>query len=148
MAPRATAPSVTIAPARATRGSSASVRGTDEGAAANFDSTSSAPANAPAGSPPATTSSALAAEIAMLDQARAAVAAKTGDRALDVLGRYARQFPSGTLGLEATVLRIEALYLTGATGAATALGRDFLASHPTSTHATHVRRLLAEHDKP
>jgi hypothetical protein len=52
------------------------------------------------------------------------------------------------LNLEATVLRIEALFLTGATAPAAALAREFLAAHPSSTHASHVRRLLAEHEKP
>jgi hypothetical protein len=102
----------------------------------------------PASPTPAITSSQLAAEVAMLDQARGAVAAKSGERALEVLGRYARQFPAGTLNLEATVLRIEALFLTGATAPAAALAREFLAAHPSSTHASHVRRLLAEHEKP
>jgi hypothetical protein len=106
------------------------------------------PVQPPAPAANAPTPSMLAAEVAMLDQARSAVSAKNGERALDVLGRYERQFPSGTLNLEATVLRIEALYLTGSGAAATALGREFLASHPSSTHAEHVRRLLAEHQKP
>jgi hypothetical protein len=116
--------------------------------AAQARATDDALANPPAAPTPVTTPSMLAAEVAMLDQARGAVAAKSGERALDVLNRYARQFPSGTLNLEATVLRIEALYLTGSTAAATALGRDFLAAHSTSTHASHVRSLLAEHEKP
>jgi hypothetical protein len=107
------------------------------------------PANAPVSpATPTVTSSTLAAEVAMLDQARNAVSAKSGDRALDLLGRYAQKFPSGTLGLEAAVLRIEALYLAGSTAAARALAREFLASHPTSTHASHVRRLVEEHEKP
>jgi hypothetical protein len=92
--------------------------------------------------------SVLAAEIALLDEARSAVATKGGARALELLDHYAQRFPSGTLSLEATVLRIEALYLTGATSAAAALAHGFLAAHPASTHAARVRRLLAEHDKP
>jgi hypothetical protein len=117
---------------------------------ANLSDTSlGAPMPVPQPAPAATvTPSALAAEVAWLDQARAAVSAKNGAHALDVLGQYTRQFPSGTLSLEARVLRIEALYSAGSDGAAAALARDFLASHPTSTHATHVRRLLAEHEKP
>jgi hypothetical protein len=102
---------------------------------------------APDPSAPAAPASTLAAEVSMLDQARNAVAAKSGERALDVLGRYARQFPSGTLALEASVLRIEALFLAGSP-AATTLAREFLAAHPTSTHATKIRRLLGEHEKP
>jgi hypothetical protein len=102
---------------------------------------------APPPDPPAPATSTLAAEVALLDQARGAVAAKSGERALDVLGRYTRQFPSGTLALEASVLRIEALFLTGSP-AATTLANEFLAAHPSSTHATHVRRLLADHAKP
>jgi hypothetical protein len=90
----------------------------------------------------------LAAEVAMLDQARGALVTKDGERALDVLGRYARQFPAATLNLEATVLRIEALFLMGSTDSATSLGREFLAAHPASTHASRIRHLLAEHQKP
>ncbi len=97
---------------------------------------------------PAIESRQLAAEVAMLDQARSAIVTKDGERALDALGRYGREFPAATLNLEATVLRIEALFLTGSPDAATSLGREFLAAHPTSTHATRVRRLLAEHEKP
>src|SRR5262249_28571224 len=93
-------------PASATRSSSTSTIAIDEPAAL---ATGIPPANAPpsqlAAPPvPATTPSMLAAEVALLDQARGAVAAKSGERALDALGRYARQFPGGTLNLEATVL--------------------------------------------
>jgi hypothetical protein len=92
--------------------------------------------------------SALAAEVAILDEARTAVATQRGSRALELLDQYARRFPAGTLNLEATVLRIESLFMTGATSSAAALGHGFLAQHPASTHAARVRRLLAEHDKP
>jgi hypothetical protein len=97
---------------------------------------------------PRVTPSTLAAEVRLLDEARAALSSTDGPRALDALQRYARQFPAGTLNLEATVLRIEALFMTGSSSAATALARDFLAAHPTSTHAARVRRLLAEREKP
>jgi hypothetical protein len=83
----------------------------------------------------------------MLDQARSAIASMDAERALDLLARYTREFPAATLGLEATVLRIEALFLTGSPAAATSLGREFLATDPTSTHASRVRRLLAEQQK-
>jgi len=102
----------------------------------------------PATAAPRATPSMLAAEVHVLDEARGALAASDGARALDALRSYARQFPAGTLNLEATVLRIEALYMTGSASAATALAQDFLAAHPTSTHAARVRRLLAEHAKP
>jgi len=92
--------------------------------------------------------SALAAEVALLDQVRDAVSLGRGEAALDLLQRYAREFPQGTLGLEATVLRIEAFFLTGSSDKAVAMGREFLAAHPTSTHASRVRRLLTEQQKP
>ncbi|HEX9298480.1 MAG TPA: hypothetical protein VF881_21735 [Polyangiaceae bacterium] len=92
--------------------------------------------------------STLAAEVAMLDRTRGALSSGEGERALDLLQRYGREFPKGTLGLEASVLGIEALYLTGSAERATALAREFLAAHPTSTHASRVRRLLTEHAKP
>jgi TolA-binding protein len=99
-------------------------------------------------SQPPVNSRQLAIEVATLDEARSAIAAKDGARALEVLRRYAREFPTATLTLEATVLRIQALYVTGSSDAATALGREFLTAHPKSTHASLVRRLLAEHQKP
>ncbi len=137
------------AAAPALRASSASAVANDEPAALAANALPAThPLPAPNPAPLLNAPSTLPAEVAMLDQARSAVDAKSGERALDVLGRYARQFPSGTLALEATVLRIEALFLTGASPAATTLAHDFLAAHPTSTHATRVRRLLAEHQKP
>jgi len=90
----------------------------------------------------------LAGEVAMLDQAWSAVVARDGERTLDLLGRYAREFPGAMLNHEATVLRIEALFLTGSAEAATSLGREFLAAYPNSTHSSRVRRLLAERPKP
>jgi hypothetical protein len=90
----------------------------------------------------------LAGEVAMLDQARSAFVAGDGERTLDLLGRYSREFPGAVLNHEATLLRIEALFLTGSPDAASSLGREFLATYPNSTHASRVRRLLAEHPKP
>jgi hypothetical protein len=90
----------------------------------------------------------LADEVAVLDQARGAVVTKDAERALDLLGRYTREFPAGMLNHEATVLRIEALFLKGSSDAATSLGREFLGAYPNSTQASRVRRLLAEHHEP
>ena len=57
--------------------------------------------------PPAASSS-LAAELALLDEARAALRAGDPARALSLLDRYGREIPRGQLTREAAMLRAEA----------------------------------------
>jgi hypothetical protein len=57
-------------------------------------------------------------ELALLDGARAALAASDGRRALEGLERYAARFPRGTLALEAALLQTRALAQTGRHAAA------------------------------
>lgn len=59
----------------------------------------------------------LAAELAMLDEARGALKTSPA-RALSVLDRYAKKFPRGSLELEASLVRVEALFALGRRGEA------------------------------
>ena len=51
----------------------------------------------------------LHAEIDLLDAARAAIAARAGARALDLLLRYEDRYPTGSFRPEAAAVRVEAL---------------------------------------
>lgn len=88
------------------------------------------------------TASTLPAELALLEQARGAIAAGDPARSLSVLDRYPKRFPQGSMAPEATMLRIEALVKVGDRGAATRTADTFLASDPESPYAARVRSLL------
>ncbi len=81
-------------------------------------------------------------EIALLDQARSALAGGDGKGALRHLATYSQRFPRGELSAEATLLRIEALAATGQRQAAESLARRYLATHPNSPHAKRLESLL------
>jgi hypothetical protein len=97
------------------------------------------PSSVPA---PAASSGDLREEIALLDQARAAVRGGSGEKALALLALYQKRFPRGEFRQEVTVLRIEALAGTGQGEAAATLGKKFLAAHPESPHAERIERLI------
>jgi hypothetical protein len=99
---------------------------------------------APNVAPPSVSSRDLREEIALLDQARAAVRSGNGQKALALLSLHQRQFPRGEFRQEVTVLRIEALAGTGQSATAAALGKRFLAAHPESPHAERIERLIGE----
>lgn len=86
--------------------------------------------------------STLRAELASLEEARSALAAREPARALSLLDRYAAQFPEGAMAPEETMLRIEALVMTGDSQAAKRFADAFLASHPDGPYAARVRSLL------
>jgi hypothetical protein len=86
--------------------------------------------------------SALPAELALLEQARSAVAGGDPARSLSVLDRYAERFPQGSMMPEAMMIRIEALLKAGDRSAATRSAAAFLASDPGSPYAARVRSLL------
>ena len=88
--------------------------------------------------------SGVQAELASLDQARAALAAGAPARALSLLDAYAAAFPRASMAQEATVLRVEALVRAGDLPAARRVGDAFLANNPRSPSAAHVRSLLGE----
>ena len=87
----------------------------------------------------------LAREIELVQGARAALARGDASEALRMLDVHDHEFPSGTLGPEARVLRIEALVRAGGdrnVARANALGDAFLAEHPSGPQARRVRTVL------
>lgn len=88
---------------------------------------------------PASSSSSLAEEVAALQSARSALAAGQPARALAALEGHEQRFPGGLLGIEAEVLRIEALSRSGNAGAASARAGRFIALHPNTPYARYVQ---------
>jgi hypothetical protein len=86
--------------------------------------------------------SSLLEEMALLDAARASLAAHAPTRALATLDDLEHRFPQTTFREEATVLRIEALFAVGDRARAETLARAFLEAHPKSAYARRVRSLL------
>ena len=95
------------------------------------------PARDPAGR--SDTASSLAAEIALLDDARRASSAGDFDRALAVLARYHREHPHCELRRESDVLKLETLFLRGDRDEAARLAHHFLEAFPDDPHVAHVR---------
>jgi len=91
--------------------------------------------------------SALAAELALVDGARAALRAGRAQQALRLLDRRDAEHPRGAFAIESTVLRIEALSRVGERSRAIALGGQFLDRHPNSPLAQRVRASI-EGDSP
>jgi hypothetical protein len=106
-----------------------------------------ASASAPAVAPAAPAGD-LAAEAALLDEAREAVARRDGAAALAVLAQHTKTFPRPALADEAFVLRAEALAVQGDGARLRALATPWLASHPTSPYAPRVRRAVAQASPP
>ncbi len=109
--------------------------------------TQSSPRTARSLEPVASTTS-LADEVRALDGARKALAGGNAKECLVKLDAYRADFPQGALGLEATVLRIEALAVSGARTQARDLGTRFLDSHPNSAHAARVRSVIGAETIP
>jgi TolA-binding protein len=86
-------------------------------------------------------------QIALLDNARAAIAAGSADQALELLRRYADRYPAGSFRPEAAALRIEAMVKSGRTDEARMLAERFIAEHGASPLSERVRR-LAGLDRP
>jgi hypothetical protein len=84
----------------------------------------------------------VAAELAMLDDVRRAIAKNELVRALSILDEYQARFPHGTLAAEATILRIATLVRTGDGAGAKRLADAFLATHPDTLYVSRVRSLL------
>lgn len=111
-----------------------------------------APAAAPSAKPPtksaasvaqpaAASGADLSEQLRLIDSARSAVAAGDAAAASRALSSYASQFPHGTFGQEAAVLRIETTDLQGNHAQAAALARSFLARHPNSPHVGLVQSI-------
>lgn len=82
----------------------------------------------------------LGIELALVEAASRAVKAGNGGLALQRLSEYRRRFPRGKLGLEAQVLHIEALAISGRRSEASRLAQSFLKHHPQSPVAARIRR--------
>ena len=80
----------------------------------------------------------IAQEIKNIDTARALLRQGRSKEALSALD----QGKSKSLGVEATVLRIEALFQKGDHARARALANSFLAAHPKSPYASRIRALM------
>lgn len=100
-------------------------------------SPSAARVAAPAGS------ASIAREIELLDVVKSKLGAGSAAEAAQALDAYDREFPSGALRPEGTVLRIRTLLLQGNRAAANALAEDFLQKNPGSVHAKRIQTLLA-----
>ena len=82
-------------------------------------------------------------EIALIDGARAALAAGSPGEALSLLERYRARHPHGMLLPEALAMRIEAIDRGGEHARARALARAFLAEYPNSPLAQRVAHIGA-----
>ena len=81
-------------------------------------------------------------EVRALEGIRTAVRAQQGPHALALLNAYRAQFPNSTLSLEALVLRVDALLLTGDRPQAVKLAQRLLQQHPTGPYAARLRALV------
>jgi hypothetical protein len=90
----------------------------------------------------------MAAEIALIDRARRALARGAPDDALGLLDQYQRDFGNGTLANEARVLRIEALAKRGDRARAKQLASEFMQSNPDDVHRERVEKLDRSLSKP
>jgi hypothetical protein len=132
------APSVPVAPPPATPTVQARAA-----APSTVDADPSKPGGAPAVASSAPQSH-LADEVASLQQARSELLAGQPGRALATLEAHQKQFPHGLLGIEAEVLRIEALAQSGHTNVAAARARRFVALHPNTPYGVRLQALTGD----
>ena len=85
----------------------------------------------------------LAAELALLDEARAQLPASPS-AALAVLDRHRARFPNGALTLEADLVRVEALVTAGRTAEARKLAARLTRQHPGGLVDERVRKWLPD----
>lgn len=93
------------------------------------------PATQTVSEPDATVADSLTREVALLDRARARLAADMPAEALAQLATHAREFPRGALVDAREATRVEALCRQGEVVAAEAVARNLLAQHPASSIA-------------
>lgn len=84
----------------------------------------------------------LSAELALLDGAKKALAAKDAPTALAVLTKYDAAFPRGAMRTDAQLLQLEALLLGGKRREAEALGKKVSTATDSELVRDRVRRLL------
>ncbi|HKU37197.1 MAG TPA: hypothetical protein VJR89_03600 [Polyangiales bacterium] len=87
---------------------------------------------------PARPARSLSEELALLDEARSALAASSAERAAKLLDQHARQFPRPGLGPESEALRIEVLVAQGQTQRASRLAQRFLDRYPAHPLAARI----------
>jgi hypothetical protein len=133
-APPSAVDSPSIAPRAAPSASPASARAASSSRAPKHEE---APADVASSCP-------LAEEVALLQEARSGVGQGQPARALAALDAHAQRCPRGLLGIEAEVLRIEALSRSGDASAARAHARRFIALHPDTPYAARVQALSGE----
>jgi len=86
--------------------------------------------------------STLAAQVALLDAARSALAGGTFSEALRLADRYHTDFPNGELAPEAELVAIEALLSRGERAPALERATRFLARYPGDPHRARVKWLV------
>jgi hypothetical protein len=96
----------------------------------------------PSAASSASAGSSFPVELALMDGARAAIAAGDPAKALSMLDGYSERFPRGAMAPEAAVLRVEALVAAGDRDAARRAGDAFLRSHPSSPYGPRIQSLL------
>jgi len=87
-------------------------------------------------------------ELAIIDSARAALAAKRPETTLAKVEAYRRRFRGGQFNEEADVLEIQALVAMGRRDEANAKGQRFLASHPDSAYKRRAQSALGSEVTP
>ena len=90
----------------------------------------------------------IADEVALLDEARSALAGGDTTSTLRILDAHDRTFPNGVLAPEASVLRIDALVDSGDETSARAEANRFLAAHPNGPQSRHVRSRIDRMTNP
>jgi hypothetical protein len=80
-------------------------------------------------------------QIALIDEAHAALKRHDASTAVAAVDTYASKFPDGLFDQEALVIRIEALDQNGSHARAASMARTFLAKHPASPHAKRLERI-------
>jgi hypothetical protein len=101
-----------------------------------------APPTAASASASASAPSSMGEEIAAIDRVRQDLQQGNARLALGELERYEVRWPNGVFALEAVVLRVEAMLVSGDRAAAERAARRVLAAQPNSRHAARLRALL------
>jgi hypothetical protein len=83
-------------------------------------------------------------EVAVLDRARAAARSGHNAEALTLVDSYVRDFPQGSLRLEAEVVRVQALAAAGRRSEASLRAKKLLAQSPNSVVASRLRGYILE----
>ncbi len=96
-----------------------------------------APQEVPAADP-------LSEELSLLDRARAALRGSSPAQALVHLQQYERRFPSGRLGFEAEVLKVQVLVASGKRQAASQQAKRLLRRNPNSVAASRLKRYVID----